>query len=74
MIALGRKNYLFVGNEIGAENWAILALLVATCKLSGVNPVDYIADIFPDILDGHPRSRIENLMPLCSTQTSSLAA
>jgi len=33
-IALTRKNALFAGNEIGAENWAMLASLVATCKLS----------------------------------------
>ena len=37
-IALTRKNALFAGNEVGAENWAMLASLVATCKLSGVNP------------------------------------
>lgn len=73
-IALTRKNALFVGNEIGAENWAMLASLVATCKLSGVNPVDYLADALRAILDGHPRSRIEELMPWCYAQTSSLAA
>ena len=39
-IALTRKKPLFAGNEIGAENWAMLASLVATCKLPGVNPVD----------------------------------
>ena len=64
-IALTRKNALFAGNEIGAENWAMLASLVATCKLSGVNPVDYLADTLRAILDGHPRSRIEDLMPWC---------
>lgn len=42
-IALTRKNALFAGNEIGAENWAMLASLVATCKMSDVNPVDYLA-------------------------------
>ncbi|MDQ7775662.1 MAG: transposase [Paracoccus aminovorans] len=73
-IALTRKNALFAGNEIGAENWAMLASLVATCKLSGVNPVDYLADTLRAILDGHPRSRIEDLMPWCYAQTSSLAA
>ena len=39
-IALTRKNALFAGNEIGAENWAMLASLVATCQLSDVNTVD----------------------------------
>ncbi|MBS0123260.1 transposase domain-containing protein [Thetidibacter halocola] len=41
----------------------MLASLVATCKLSGLNPVDYLADTRWAILDGHPRSRIEDLVP-----------
>lgn len=73
-IALTRKNALFAGNEIGAENWAMLASLVATCKLSGVNLVDYLAEILRAILDGYPRARIEDLMPWHRPQPSSLAA
>jgi transposase len=73
-IALTRKNALFAGNAVGAENWAMLASLVATCKLSGLNPVDYLADTLRAILDGHPKSRIEDLMPWRRTQPSSLAA
>ncbi len=73
-IALTRRNALFAGNETGAENWAMLALLVATCKLAGVNPVDYLADTLRAILDGHPKSRIEDLMPWRYALPSSLAA
>ena len=73
-IALTRKNALFAGNEVGAENWAMLASLVATCKMSEVNPVDYIATTLRAILDGHPQSSIEDLMPWRFNQTSSLAA
>ena len=73
-IALTRKNALFAGNEVGAENWAMLASLVATCKMSGVNPVDYLAATLRAILDGHPKSRIEELMPWRVAQPSSLAA
>jgi hypothetical protein len=50
-IALTRKNALFAGNEVGTENWAILASLVAICKMSGVKPVDYRAATPPH----HPR-------------------
>ena len=71
---LTRKNALFAGNETGAENWATLASLVATCKLSAVNPVDYLADTLRAILDGHPKSRIEDLMPWRYAQPSTLAA
>jgi transposase len=73
-VALTRKNALFAGNETGAENWAMLASLVATCKMSGVNPVDYIAATLRAILDGHPKSDIEDLMPWRFNQPSSLAA
>lgn len=51
-----------------------LASLVATCKISGVNPVDYIAATLRAILDGHPQNAIEELMPWHFVQTSSLAA
>lgn len=73
-IALTPKNALFAGNEVGAENWAMLASLVATCKMAGVNPVDYLADTLRAILDGHPKSRIEDLIPWRHAQPASLAA
>jgi GT2 family glycosyltransferase len=37
-IALGRKNALFAGSDGGARHWAIVASLVATAKLNGVEP------------------------------------
>ena len=52
----------------------MLASLVATCKMTGVNPVDYLADTLRAILEGHPNSRIEDLMPWRHAQPSSLAA
>ncbi|WP_341224297.1 transposase domain-containing protein [Loktanella salsilacus] len=48
--------------------------LVATCKMSEVNPVDDIAATLRAILDGHPQSRIEDLMLWRFNQLSSLAA
>ena len=69
-----RKNALFAGHEVGAKNWATLASLIATCKMSNVNPVDYIAETLRAILDGHPRSRIDDLMPWQFRKASSLAA
>jgi transposase len=73
-VALTRKNALFAGNEIGAENWALLASIVATCKLNNVDPVAYITDTLQAILDGHPQSRVEELMPWNFHPASSLAA
>lgn len=73
-IALTRKNALFAGHEVGAENWALLASIIATCKLNDVNPVAYIAETLQAILDGHPKSRIADLMPWRFRTVSSLAA
>jgi transposase len=42
--------------------------------MSDVNPIDYIARTLCAILDGHPRSRIEELMPWSFGRPSSLAA
>ena len=36
----------------------MLAWLVATCEMSGVNPVDYLAATLRATLDGHPQSGI----------------
>ena len=36
-IALNRKNALFAGSDGGAENWAIVASLIETCKLNRVD-------------------------------------
>jgi transposase len=70
-VALTRKNALFAGHEVGAENWALLASIVATCKLSDVNPVAYIAATLEAILNGHAQSKIEELMPWHFRKTSS---
>lgn len=42
--------------------------------MSAVNPVDYLTDTLRAILDGHPKSRLENIEPWRYTLPSSLAA
>lgn len=62
IIALGRKNSLFVGHDDGGERLAILQSLVTSCLLSGVNPHDYLADVLIRV-NTHPAKRIEELLP-----------
>ena len=62
LIALGRKNYLFVGHDVAGRNLAILQTLVATCVAGDVNPQDYLADVLIRI-QTHPQSRIDDLLP-----------
>ncbi|MCF6115108.1 IS66 family transposase [Mesorhizobium muleiense] len=62
-IALNRKNALFAGSDGGAEHWAVVASLVETCKLNGVEPLGYLADVLTRIVSGHPNSQINDLLP-----------
>jgi len=62
-IVLNRKNALFAGHDIGAENWACIASLVETCKLNDVEPQAYFADVLAKLVNLWPASRIDELMP-----------
>ena len=62
-IALNRKNALFAGSDGGGENWAIIASLVETCKLCGVDPQTYLADVLAKIVNGHLNREIDDLLP-----------
>lgn len=62
-IALSRKNALFAGSDEGAENWACLASLIETCKLHGVNPEAYLADVLTKLVNNWPNSRLAELLP-----------
>jgi transposase len=61
-VALGRRNFLFVGNEAAGQNLAGLYSLVATCEANDVNPVEYLADVLARMND-HPHSRLDELLP-----------
>jgi transposase len=62
-LALNRKNALFAGSDGGGDNWAVIATLIENCKLSGVDPYAYLADVLSKIVDGHPNSAIDDLLP-----------
>ncbi len=62
-IALNRKNALFAGSDGGAENWGIVASLIETCKLNGVDPQAYMAVVLTKIIGGHLASKLDELMP-----------
>jgi transposase len=62
-IALNRKNALFAGSDGGAEHWAVIASLIETCKLNTIDPYAYLADVISKIVNRHPNSRINELLP-----------
>jgi len=62
-MALNRKNALFAGSDEGAQNWAMLASLIETCKLHGVNPEAYLTDVLTRLVNNWPNSRLAELTP-----------
>lgn len=62
-IALGRKNHLFAGSDGGAARWATVCSLIATAKLNDVEPFAYLKDVLERMTEGHPMSRLDDLLP-----------
>ena len=62
-IALNRKNALFAGHDAGAENWAVIASLIETCKMNAVDPHVWLTSTLTAIVNGHKQSQTDNLLP-----------
>jgi transposase len=62
-LTLTRKNALFAGHDEGGRSWSRLASLIATCKLNSIDPYAWMKATLEAIADGHPQSRIDELMP-----------
>lgn len=63
IVAVGRKNFLFVGHEEGGKNLAILQTITSTCQLHGINPYEYIRDVAVRV-NTHPNARLDELLPM----------
>ena len=61
-IALGRKNWLFVGSEAGGHTAAVLMTFTATCRKNKINTWLYLKDVLQRI-QAHPASRLDELLP-----------
>ena len=63
-MALGRKNSLFAGSDGGAHHWAIVASLVATAKLNGVEPLAWLTDVLERMVSGRTKAtELAQLLP-----------
>ena len=62
-LALSRKNAFFAGSDGGGQHWAVLATLIETYNLAGVEHHAYLADVLSRIVNGHPNTRIDDLLP-----------
>ena len=61
-IALGRKNYLFVGSEAGGKAAAIAYTLIETAKLNDVDPEAWLADTIARTPDNRI-TKVDDLLP-----------
>lgn len=61
-VALGRKNFLFMGADSGGERAAAMYALIGTAKLNGMDPEAYLRHVLTHIAD-HPINRINDLLP-----------
>ena len=61
-VALGRKNYLFAGSHAGAQRAAIVYSLLGSCKLQGINAIEYLQDVLQRLPD-QPINQLKELLP-----------
>jgi transposase len=61
-IAVGRRNWTFLGSDNGGRTAAILTSITTTCRRLSVDPFEYLRDIFHRI-STHPQSSIDDLLP-----------
>lgn len=61
-LALGRKNWLFAGSDLGGERAALMYTLIETARMNRVDPHGYLRAVIGRIAD-HPMKRIGDLLP-----------
>ena len=72
-VALGRKNYLFVGSDAGGERAAAIYSLLGTAKLNGIDPEGYLRQVLARIGE-HPINRVDKLLPWNISATTPMTA
>lgn len=61
-VALGRKNHLFGGSDVGGERAASMYRLIGSAKLNGIDPEAYLRTVLARIAE-HPINRIDEFLP-----------
>jgi len=57
-----RKNWTFSGSDNGGRTAAILTSITSSCKRLGIDPFEYLRDIFQRI-SNQPRLHLDELLP-----------
>ena len=61
-VAVGRRNWTFLGSDNGGRTAAVLTSLIATCKRHRIDPFAYLRDLFQRI-SAHPITQLADLLP-----------
>jgi hypothetical protein len=60
----GARTVCSPGSDGGARHWAIVASLVATAKLNGVEPLAWLTDVLERVVSGRTKAHeLERLLP-----------
>lgn len=62
-VAVGRKNWMFIGHADAGPAAGALMSLVQTCREHRVNPIDYFRDVLVRISEPGSSTRIRDLLP-----------
>ena len=61
-VAVGRKNWLFLGGDAGGHAGAVALSLLGTCRRHNIEPLAYLRDILSR-MPSHPSNRLADLLP-----------
>ena len=63
-LAIGRKNFLFCGNNDAAIRAAVVYSLIGSCKAAGISPTEWLTDVLSKIYSyRNGKGNLEELLP-----------
>jgi len=63
VVALGRKNFMFVGHPKAGRNIAALYSILGSCISCGVEPTAYLTDVLPRVRHATTPAELDALLP-----------
>jgi len=61
--AIGKKNWLFIAHPKAGQRSAIIYTMVENCRLHGIDPLAYLGDVMPGMVDREEGAEVADLLP-----------
>jgi hypothetical protein len=61
--AIGKKNWLFIGHPKAGQRSAIIYTMVENCRMHGIDPLAYLTDVMPKLVDRAADADVSDLLP-----------